>query len=58
MNEKVIFFVGIIIFAITVYGVVMAGGAVLTKVALDEEPTRPGEAKGGQRASGTLPEKP
>lgn len=36
MNENVIFLVGIIIFAITIYGTVMAGGIALTKVAVDE----------------------
>jgi hypothetical protein len=40
MNENVIFLVGIIIFAITIYGAVMAGGVALTKVVLQEEPVR------------------
>jgi hypothetical protein len=40
MNENVIFLVGIIIFAITIYGAVMAGGMALAKVVLEEEPAR------------------
>ncbi|MGK2950618.1 MAG: hypothetical protein ACSLFP_18745 [Acidimicrobiales bacterium] len=38
MSENAIFLVGIIIFAITVYGTVMAGGLALTKVAVDQSP--------------------
>lgn len=41
MNEPAIFIVGIIIFAITIYGTVMAGGMALTKVVLDQQPPRP-----------------
>jgi hypothetical protein len=37
MSQNAIFVVGIIIFAITVYGTVMAGGIALTKVAMDDE---------------------
>jgi len=50
MNEAPTFLVGIIIFAITIYGAVMAGGMALTKVVLDQEPQRPPEAKDGQLA--------
>jgi hypothetical protein len=38
MSDGAIFVVGIIIFAITIYGAVMAGGIALTYVALEEEP--------------------
>ncbi len=38
MNEGAIFLVGIVIFAITIYGVVMAGGIALTKVIVDQDP--------------------
>lgn len=35
MSESVLFIVGSIVFAITVYGVVMAGGLLLTRRELD-----------------------
>jgi hypothetical protein len=38
MNEGAVFLIGIVIFAITIYGAVMAGGMALTKVVLDQEP--------------------
>lgn len=38
MNEGTIFLVGIFIFAITIYGVVMAGGIALTKVVEEQDP--------------------
>lgn len=38
MNEGAIFLVGIIIFAITIYGVVMAGGMALTRVVVEQDP--------------------
>lgn len=38
MSEAVIFLVGIVIFAITIYGAVMAGGMALTKVMVDQQP--------------------
>ena len=37
MNESVLFVVGAFIFAITIYGAVMAGGLMLTRVELDQE---------------------
>lgn len=40
MNEGALFLVGIVIFAITVYGAVMAGGIALTKVVVEQEPRR------------------
>lgn len=40
MNEGAVFLIGIIIFAITIYGAVMAGGMALTRVVLDQEPPR------------------
>ena len=46
MNEAAIFLIGIIIFAITIYGAVMAGGMALTSVVLDQEPQRQPEAQG------------
>jgi hypothetical protein len=51
MNEPAIFLIGIIIFAITIYGAVMAGGMALTRVVLDQEPLAHPGAKEGQRAS-------
>lgn len=38
MNEGPIFLVGIIIFAITIYGTVMAGGLALSRVVADQQP--------------------
>jgi len=43
MSDSAIFLVGIIIFAITIYGTVMAGGIALTNVAREEEPLREAE---------------
>lgn len=53
MNEGAIFLIGIIIFAITIYGTVMAGGALLTEVVLDQEPEPTPQAKDGRRAQRT-----
>jgi hypothetical protein len=51
MNEGAVFLVGIVIFAITVYGAVMAGGMALTKVVVDQEPQRaPAEVRGAGAA--------
>ena len=50
MNEKVVFLVGIVVFAVTIYGVVIAGGIALTKSVLDQDssmrppPPKPGES--------------
>ncbi len=45
MSETVLFVVGIVIFAITIYGAVMAGGLMLTRVELAQEPdSGPGAA--------------
>jgi hypothetical protein len=51
MNEGPIFLIGIIIFAITIYGVVMAGGIALTKVVVEQDPQRQPKANDGQAAS-------
>lgn len=58
MNEGAIFLVGIIIFAITIYGTVMAGGIALTKVVDDQQPPRQPEAKDDQPAPGISPSTP
>jgi hypothetical protein len=44
MSESVLFIIGAFVFAITIYGAVMAGGLMLTRVELTEEPdlTEPG----------------
>lgn len=47
MSEQVIFLIGIVIFGITIYGAVMAGGMALTKVMIDQESPRPAEANEG-----------
>lgn len=38
MSELVIFTIGIFVFAITVYGVVVAGGLLLTREAIEDNP--------------------
>jgi hypothetical protein len=57
MNESVLFIVGIIVFAITVYGSVMAGGMALTKVVLQQEPQRQ-PIEDAEVASGSSPDRP
>jgi hypothetical protein len=57
MNESILFIVGIIVFAITVYGSVMAGGMALTRVVLQQEPQRQ-PIEDGKVASGTSPDRP
>jgi hypothetical protein len=51
MNEGAIFLIGIVIFAITIYGVVMAGGIALTKVVVEQDPQRQPKANDGQATS-------
>jgi hypothetical protein len=58
MNEGAVFLVGIVIFAITIYGAVMAGGMALTKVVLDQESQQQPEAKDGQLAPSVSPHMP
>jgi hypothetical protein len=38
MSDNAIFIIGIVIFAITVYGTVMAGGIALTRSQLEQNP--------------------
>lgn len=38
MSETVIFIVGAIIFAVTVYGAVMAGGLALSQIEIEQNP--------------------
>ncbi len=38
MSETVIFVIGMLVFAITVYGAVMAGGVALRRVAIEQDP--------------------
>lgn len=38
--STLIFIVGIVVFAITVYGTVMAGGTALTRAELEQSPSR------------------
>ncbi len=38
MSENIVFNVGCIVFAITVYGTVMAGGTLLTRRQIDQDP--------------------
>lgn len=58
MSEAPVFLIGIVIFAITIYGAVMAGGMALTKVVLDQETQRQPEAKDGPPASIISPDRP
>ena len=53
MSSTAIFIVGAVVFAITVYGSVMAAGLALTRVELDQNPNleeRP-EDKGSKKRS-------
>ena len=38
MSEAALFIVGAVVFAITVYGVVMAGGLALTRIEIEQNP--------------------
>jgi hypothetical protein len=38
MSETALFIVGVVVFAITVYGVVMAGGLALTRIEIEQNP--------------------
>ncbi|MFT7601581.1 MAG: hypothetical protein ACI8TP_004540 [Acidimicrobiales bacterium] len=38
MSTSVIFIVGVIVFAVTVYGAVMAGGLALTRIVIEQNP--------------------
>ncbi len=40
MSETVIFVVGVIVFAITVYGTVMAAGSALARADMEQNPSR------------------
>jgi hypothetical protein len=40
MSETAIFIVGAIVFAVTVYGTVMAGGIALTRAEIEQNPER------------------
>ena len=55
MSEVAIFLVGIVIFAITIYGAVMAGGVALTKVMVDQQP-RSRAAAGDRSPAPTSPD--
>lgn len=39
MSETAIFAIGIIVFAITVYGTVMSAGLALTRAEIDQDPS-------------------
>ncbi len=54
MSELVIFTIGIFVFAITVYGVVVAGGLLLTKESIEENPQYARRVSGDQ-LDATLP---
>ena len=45
MSETVIFLVGIVVFAITVYGSVIAGGIALTRVEIEQDPALKSDVK-------------
>ena len=40
MSEAVIFSIGAVVFAITTYGAVMAGGTALTRLEVEQNPDR------------------
>ena len=55
MSETALFIVGAIVFAITVYGTVMAGGLLLTKSSIIENDQYRRRVPDDQVASGHLP---
>ncbi len=55
MSETVLFVVGAVIFAITVYGAVVAGGLALTKSSIIENPQYRRRVPDDQVAAGHLP---
>jgi hypothetical protein len=58
MSEVVIFIIGSIIFAITIYGTVMAGGLALTRRELEERPAPLPVASGGPPTTAAQPPSP
>jgi hypothetical protein len=38
VSELVIFVIGVVVFAITVWGMVMAGGIALSRIEIDQDP--------------------
>ena len=40
MTELVVFVVGVVVFAITVWGTVMAGGIALSRIEIEQDPER------------------
>lgn len=38
MSETAIFIIGMLVFAITVYGAVMAGGVALSRIEIEQDP--------------------
>jgi hypothetical protein len=55
MSETVLFIVGSVVFAITVYGAVMAGGLALTKSSIIENEQYRRRVPDDQVAAGHLP---
>ena len=55
MSETVLFIVGAVVFAITVYGAVMAGGLALTKSSIAENDQYRRRVPDDQVADGRLP---
>lgn len=48
MSETVLLIVGAIVFAVTVYGVVMAGGLALTRIEIEQNPDRRDKVNEGE----------
>ncbi len=48
MSETTLFIVGLIVFAVTVYGVVMAGGLALTRIEIEQNPGRKDNVDGDE----------
>ncbi len=46
MSETIIFTVGLIVFAITVYGTVLAGGIAMTRIEIEQNKNVRGKADG------------
>lgn len=55
MSETLLFSIGAIVFAITIYGAVMAGGLLLTRIEIDENEDRRRQAEARNEDSSGVP---
>ena len=57
MSDLPVFVIGVFIFAITVYGTIMAGGIALTRRAINEDPELEQRLGGDDDIDATIPVK-